>query len=53
VAAAVPVGIELTQSVLTRLARVCATADVVANLTGLAVGVAVAVMLIRPWLVRR
>jgi len=50
VAAAVPAGIELVQSEVTWLNRVCATADIVANLIGLTVGVAVAVVLIRPWL---
>ena len=52
VATAVPAGIELAQAELTWLNRVCATADIVANLTGLTVGVTVAVVLIRPWLTR-
>ena len=48
VAAGLPFGIELTQHAAPRLGRVCSSADVVANLTGLAVGLMISIAVIRP-----
>jgi hypothetical protein len=47
-AACLPFGIEVVQYEIPGLARVCSTADVAANLTGLAVGLAISIVVVRP-----
>jgi hypothetical protein len=47
-AAGLPFGIEMAQYAIARLGRVCSTADVANNLTGLAVGLLVSIVILRP-----
>ncbi len=44
----VPIGVELTQYAVPTLGRICTTADISANLTGLGVGLALGALFVRP-----
>jgi VanZ like family len=46
--AVLPFGIEITQYLVPGLGRVCSTADVADNLTGLGIGLLVGIVLVRP-----
>jgi VanZ like family len=48
IAIAVPIGVEAVQYAVPRLDRVCSTADITANLTGLALGFLIGLVVLRP-----